>query len=538
MATAKVSARSMAGATKDVATPPQLTCFVVTGFGNKTDYATGRVLNLDKTFELLVRPACDAVNVNAFRAIDANTTGSINTVMYHWIYAADLVIADLSTLNANVFYELGVRHALKPNTTFIIAESELLKRIPFDLGTFVVHKYDHDGDTIAKDVQQSFVKHLSDEMRKVIDGERDRLQKAPASDRVTDSPVFTYLQGLRAAQYATDKPPVPPAWVPPELRPKKGEDPGESLANLIDRAEAAKKAGKFAEAMAGFTLAIARQTEGKPRNKVKPDLFLVQRLALVTYKNGEVPGPDGKPDRAVAVQALRDAWEILKLDAAPDTTNDPETLGLSGAIHKRLFDWNGDIQDLNLSIWFYERGFYVKRDYYNGINAAYMYTLRSTLLANRVEAIVSHGHANMVRRQVVEICLELMRDPAAFNARGDKDWVVLTLAEAYQGLGRQAEVDRLAAPMANTANVFNQSTYREQRDKLQVLIDKYNRQVRPDDLQAAPAAPTTAAVTAAASAPVSFARATGAGQPITIDPPILPGRTVKSIEVTCKVEYD
>jgi hypothetical protein len=56
----------------------QLTCFVVTGFGNKTDYSTGRVLNLDKTYQQLVRPACDKVDVNCFRAIDANLTGSID----------------------------------------------------------------------------------------------------------------------------------------------------------------------------------------------------------------------------------------------------------------------------------------------------------------------------------------------------------------------------------------------------------------------------------------------------------------------------
>jgi hypothetical protein len=37
-------------------TERQLTCFVVTGFGNKTDYSTGRVLNLDKTYEQLIRP--------------------------------------------------------------------------------------------------------------------------------------------------------------------------------------------------------------------------------------------------------------------------------------------------------------------------------------------------------------------------------------------------------------------------------------------------------------------------------------------------
>ena len=69
----------------------QLTCFVVTGFGNKTDYSTGRVLNLDKTYEQLIRPACDTVNVNGFRAIDANLTGSIDSIMYRWIYEADIV---------------------------------------------------------------------------------------------------------------------------------------------------------------------------------------------------------------------------------------------------------------------------------------------------------------------------------------------------------------------------------------------------------------------------------------------------------------
>ena len=119
----------------------QLTCFVVTGFGNKTDYSTGRVLNLDKTYEQLIRPACDKVNVNCFRAIDANLTGSIDSIMYRWIYAANIVIADLSTLNANVFYELGVRHAQQPNTTIILAESVLMQRIPFDLSSFVIHQY-------------------------------------------------------------------------------------------------------------------------------------------------------------------------------------------------------------------------------------------------------------------------------------------------------------------------------------------------------------------------------------------------------------
>ena len=43
---------------------------MIIGFGRKTDYATGRVLDLDKTYEQLIRPAFDRVGVNCFRAIE------------------------------------------------------------------------------------------------------------------------------------------------------------------------------------------------------------------------------------------------------------------------------------------------------------------------------------------------------------------------------------------------------------------------------------------------------------------------------------
>ncbi len=49
------------------------TCFVVIGFGRKPDYATGRVLDLDLTYEKLIKPALDSVGVRAFRA--SSTSG-------------------------------------------------------------------------------------------------------------------------------------------------------------------------------------------------------------------------------------------------------------------------------------------------------------------------------------------------------------------------------------------------------------------------------------------------------------------------------
>ncbi len=476
----ETAARKRTTATNDA--KRQLTCFVVTGFGEKTDYSTGRVLNLDKTYEQLVRPACDRVNVNCFRAIDANLTGSIDAIMYRWIYDADIVIADLSTLNANVFYELGVRHAQRPNTTLIIAESVLMERIPFDLSSFVIHEYEHGGEDINAREQERFVEHLAEVLENIIAAERRRQAATPQVHRESDSPVFKFMIGMTPPAYQAESYLEPPAYIPPALRADAAVSEGESLASVIDAAEAAKKNNDLSEAMRLFARAIELQTDGEAHRK--PDVFLAQRLALVTYKAGEQPDANGNVDRDAAIAALYEAETILAKYCAPKISNDPETLGLSGAINKRLFELTDDLTYLERAIGFYERGFYVKRDYYSGINVAYMYTQRANLLADSFGAIVSYGHANMIRQNVIEICEALIDDEVDFALRGDQQWVYMTLAEAYQGLGRNADEERLWRKIDSIATDFGRKSYLGQKAKLQAAIDEFERQVRPADLGA------------------------------------------------------
>ena len=524
----------------------QLTCFVVTGFGNKTDYATGRVLNLDATYQQLVQPACDAVNVNCFRAIDANLTGSIDSIMYRWIFQADLVIADLSTLNANVFYELGVRHAQRPNTTIIIAESVLVQRIPFDLSSFVVHKYEHGGEAIGDAERQRFVAHLSAVLASIIASEQRRQQGGLGVGRETDSPVYMFLKNMTPPAFVADTFVEPPAYTLPAQRQQQAAGQGQSLASIMAAAEAAKNTKQFAEAIRLFSLAIERQTGGKP--EVKPDVFLVQRLALVTYKHGERKDPaTGQPDVAVALAALDDAEAILTQYCEPRITNDPETLGLSGAINKRRFELPPhDPHCLDEAIGFYERGFYVKRDYYNGINVAYMYNQQANLQADRFDAIVSYGHANKIRQLVAAICQALIDDEAGFAKRGDQEWVYLTLAEACHGLGRAADEQRLQAKIDKLASQFGKDTWAQQRAKLQAAMDEFKLRLQPGELGPVPGAADAAADAPGApvGAPVvthtSTPRPAGSAgsHPITIDADIAPGRQIKAIEINCKIEYD
>ena len=198
------------------------------------------------------------------------------------------------------------------------------------------------------------------------------------------------------------------------------------------------------------------------------ELHLKQRLALVTYKEKE-----NDPDDASAIAALQKAEHILKTDCDLSHSNDPETLGLSGAVYKRMYERSGDMTFFDKSIDCYERGFYVKQDYYNGINVAFMYTVKANLVDNQFDAVVNYGHANIIRRKVADICRGLI-DSKEFSDRGDRKWVYQTLAQAYLGLGQQQKVEVLLPEIqAMSEGTFDLSTFMNQNEKLVAAINEF-----------------------------------------------------------------
>src|SRR4051794_2574059 len=151
------------------------TCFVAMGFGEKTAFYGGkkkqRTLNLDKTYENIIKPAVLAVGFECVRADEILHSTLIDKPMYEQLLQADIVIADLSTSNANAIYELGVRHALRPQTTIVMAEKEFA--FPFDLAHLSILKYEHLGSDIG-----------ATEARKVSEALRQRLNAIAAKDEV------------------------------------------------------------------------------------------------------------------------------------------------------------------------------------------------------------------------------------------------------------------------------------------------------------------------------------------------------------------
>ena len=81
--------------------------FVAMPFGIKEQ------IDFNRVYGELIKPALEGAGFEVFRADEEMRAGDIRTDMFQELLMADLVVADLSIDNPNVWYELGVRHALR-----------------------------------------------------------------------------------------------------------------------------------------------------------------------------------------------------------------------------------------------------------------------------------------------------------------------------------------------------------------------------------------------------------------------------------------
>jgi len=167
-----------------------------------------------------------------------------------------------------------------------------------------------------------------------------------------------------------------------------------------------------------------------------------QQLALCTYKDQDLPA-DERLDRALSILC-----QIADFDA----TTDQETLGLIGSIYKRKWEVDNQRQNLERSLFYYERGYQQgpKTDQgYTGINAAFILDQLASLEAR--EADKAHGSSNSAadrRQRAREIRQEIVKQVGVLISDPNHDWVAdhwwyyATVAEAYFGLKNYADALR------------------------------------------------------------------------------------------------
>lgn len=107
-------------------------CFVLMPFGVKTGH-TGLPIDFDGVYDKLIRPAAEAADLEPIRADEERIGGTIHKPMFERLQLCEFAVADATTGNANVFYELGIRHALRPHTTVIVYQQDYT--LPFDVAS-------------------------------------------------------------------------------------------------------------------------------------------------------------------------------------------------------------------------------------------------------------------------------------------------------------------------------------------------------------------------------------------------------------------
>lgn len=154
-------------------------CFILMPFGRKSD-DNGKTVEFDKVYELIIKPAVKEANLEPIRADEEIVGGIIHKPMFERLMLCDYAIADLTTANANVFYELGVRHGIRPHSTILTFAEGM--RLPFDVAPLraLPYKLDSSGLPMEIDnIKNGIVKRL-EECREPTD----------------DSPVFQLVSNM------------------------------------------------------------------------------------------------------------------------------------------------------------------------------------------------------------------------------------------------------------------------------------------------------------------------------------------------------
>ena len=111
----------------------------------------------DSLYQEVIRPVCERGGFEVQRADDVFRPGIILRDILSGLLESDVVIAEISPVNANVFYELGYAHALEKPTVLLARRNG---ELPFDLSGYRVIFYD---DTIRgkPEVEATLEKHLA-----------------------------------------------------------------------------------------------------------------------------------------------------------------------------------------------------------------------------------------------------------------------------------------------------------------------------------------------------------------------------------------
>jgi hypothetical protein len=336
-----------------------MNAFIVRPFGTKRD------IDFEAVERDLIAPALSRLDITGRTTAEITRAGNIRADMFQLLLIADIVIADMSIHNANVFYELGVRHALRDKRTLLIRAS--VDEVPFDLKTDRYLTYDPKAPGASLD---ALIASISATLR----------------EQVVDSPVYDLIPGLKAPDPTSFV--VVPRDFREEVQIAKAAKRGGDLRFIASELGGLrwKREGRRVIANAQFDikdLEYSAETWETIREELPDDVEANLRLGTIHQKLGDLVRSDLALQRVISSTTL-DAGDLAEARAL---------LG-SNAKARWLADWR-QLPDLTArqlaalksahlkaATAEYTKGFEAEpRHYYSGLNALAMTVVLTELAA-------------------------------------------------------------------------------------------------------------------------------------------------------------
>tara|TARA_B100001063_G_scaffold245586_1_gene281695 strand:+ start:17968 stop:19248 length:1281 start_codon:yes stop_codon:yes gene_type:complete len=151
-------------------------------FGKKKDQ-NGNEIDFNKIYIDFIKPAILDAGLEPIRADEEIIGGIIHKPMYERLMLCEYAVADLSILNANVFYELGIRHAIRPHSTITLFEDK--SNLPFDVSFLRSIPYNRNLSNL-----EELKSKLTNTLLKAKENKED------------DSPLFQLIDGIKPSDIA------------------------------------------------------------------------------------------------------------------------------------------------------------------------------------------------------------------------------------------------------------------------------------------------------------------------------------------------
>jgi hypothetical protein len=435
-----------------------------------TSATTAVTVDFDVVYQRLIAPALVKAGCIPFRADQELGAGDIRTDMFFELVTADVVIADVSVLNANVFYELGVRHGVAPRGVLMIHGG--WTKPPFDIASD--RRFEYDGKLFLPEAAE-----LKDEWGKKLEAEAEKLGQTlkralDADPQTIGSPVYKELVGIK-----------PVDWT--GVKTARANYFGEVFADWKARVEVAKLNGWPGDILtladdaptrfhriqllwhaADSLCSMHRFEAALP--VLRDLLMLDRRHRNALTRMGLVLGRLGKINEA----------KVHMLQVAEDLKEDTEAHGILGRVYKDLWrlEWK-DLQTLQdrqsqavatsnyiaCAVHSYNQAARRKFDYYNGINVvSFVKLLEHLKAATGEEPVDCKVDSVDTLAEVVRFAAQNTLDSAGLETGQDRVWAAATLGELelVTGNANRARTQYRAAANAPETTYFNVNSMLDQ----------------------------------------------------------------------------